>query len=73
MNLMSAFANFARTGNPNNDRMPGWKPYDTAARTTMLIDATCEAATDWRGDALREVSTLKIDPFNRAALYKYES
>jgi para-nitrobenzyl esterase len=39
----------------------------------MLIDARCEAATDWRGDALREVSTLKIDPFNRAALYKYES
>ncbi|KAB1127231.1 carboxylesterase/lipase family protein [Neorhizobium galegae] len=73
MNLMSAFANFARTGNPNNDRMPEWKPYDTAARTAMLIDATCEAATDWRGDALREVSTLKIDPFNRAALYKYES
>ncbi|CAN7279181.1 carboxylesterase/lipase family protein [Neorhizobium tomejilense] len=73
MNLMSAFASFARTGNPNNDRMPKWKPYDTAARTTMLIDAKCEAATDWRGDALREVSTLKIDPFNRAALYKYES
>jgi para-nitrobenzyl esterase len=39
----------------------------------MLIDARCEAATDPRGDALRGVSTLKIDPFNRAALYKYES
>ncbi|WP_256386071.1 hypothetical protein [Neorhizobium sp. T7_12] len=39
----------------------------------LLIDAKCEAATDWQGDGLREVSTLKIDPFNRAALYKYES
>ncbi|MGO4569588.1 carboxylesterase/lipase family protein [Rhizobium sp. 2YAF20] len=72
MNLMSAFVNFARTGNPSNDRMPEWKPYGTTTRTTMLVDAKCEAAGDWRGDALREVSTLKIDPFNRAALYKYE-
>ncbi|WP_246648003.1 MULTISPECIES: carboxylesterase/lipase family protein [Rhizobium] len=73
MNLMAAFVSFARTGNPNNARMPDWKPYDTTTRTTMLVDATCETASDWRADALREVSTLMIDPFNRAALYRYEA
>ncbi|MBY5591587.1 carboxylesterase/lipase family protein [Rhizobium leguminosarum] len=71
MNMMSAFVSFARTGNPNNDRMPEWRPYDSDTRTTMLINETCEAASDWRGDGLREVSDLKIDPFNRAALYQY--
>ncbi|WP_261336565.1 carboxylesterase/lipase family protein [Rhizobium leguminosarum] len=73
MNLMAAFVSFARTGNPNNARMPDWKPYDTTTRTTMLVDATCETASDWRADAPREVSTLMIDPFNRAALYRYEA
>ncbi|MEI1251189.1 carboxylesterase/lipase family protein [Rhizobium aouanii] len=71
MNMMSAFVNFARTGNPNNERLPEWKPYDSATRTTMLIDASCEAASDWRGDARRAIADLKIDPFNRAALYRY--
>ncbi|EJL22724.1 carboxylesterase/lipase family protein [Novosphingobium sp. AP12] len=73
LNIMAAFVAFARTGNPNNARMPKWEAYDTATRTTMLIDEKCTADPDWRGDALKEISTLKIDPFNRAALYKYEA
>lgn len=73
MNLMSAFVNFARTGNPNNDRMPEWKPFDNSTRMTMLVDAECRAVSDWRGDATRAISDLKIDPFNRAALYRYDA
>ncbi|MBO0144630.1 carboxylesterase/lipase family protein [Agrobacterium sp. Ap1] len=73
MNMMSAFVSFARTGDPNNDRMPEWKPYDATTRASMLINARCIAASDWRGEARREVADLKIDPFNRAALYKYDA
>ncbi|MGO7591712.1 carboxylesterase/lipase family protein [Rhizobium leguminosarum] len=72
MNMMSAFVNFARTGNPNNDRMPEWKPYDADTRVSMMINARCEAASDWRGEARRAIADLTIDPFNRAALYRYE-
>ncbi|MBY3416329.1 carboxylesterase/lipase family protein [Rhizobium laguerreae] len=73
MNMMSAFVSFARTGNPNNDRMPEWNPYDETTRASMLIDAGCEAASDWRGAARRAIADLTIDPFNRAALYRYEA
>lgn len=71
-NLMAAFVNFARTGNPNNKRMPAWQPYDGGTRTTMRINAKCETASDYRGAARLAVADLKIDPFNRAALYRYE-
>jgi para-nitrobenzyl esterase len=29
---------FARTGNPNNPKIPEWKPYDSKVRNTMVID-----------------------------------
>ena len=73
MNMMSAFVSFARTGNPNNKRMPEWSPYNSETRTTMLINAECEAVRDWRGAARKAIMDLKIDPFNRAALYRYET
>ena len=34
----SAWAAFARTGNPSNPGMPAWKPYDSETRYTMLVD-----------------------------------
>lgn len=71
LNMMAAFVAFARTGDPNNDRMPPWRPYDTQTRTTMLINAQCRAASDFRSAASREIADLRIDPFNRSALYRY--
>jgi para-nitrobenzyl esterase len=71
LNLMSAFVNFARTGNPNNSRLPNWQPYGSGSRTTMVIDTQCNAVNDRRGAALAAIANLKIDPFNRAALYRY--
>lgn len=38
----------------------------------MRVNARCEAVSDYRGAARIAVVDLKIDPFNRAALYKYE-
>ena len=45
LNTMAAFVSFARSGDPNNERMPAWRPYDQKTRDTMLIDAQCEAVT----------------------------
>jgi len=36
----------------------------------MLINAPCRAMNDYRGPARLAISDLKIDPFNRAALYR---
>lgn len=72
LNMMSAFVAFARDGDPNNARMPEWGPYNTETRVTMQINAECEATEDYRGAAREAVTGLRIDPFNRAALYRYE-
>jgi len=71
-NLMAAFVAFARTGNPNNPRMPEWRPYDTATRATMTIDTKCRAVNDFRGSDRVASSELRLDPFNRAALFTYK-
>ncbi len=71
LNMMAAFVSFARSGDPSNDRMPAWRPYDRRTRTTMLINATCRAVSDYRGAATRAIRDLTIDPFNRAGLYRY--
>ena len=34
----SAWAAFARTGNPSNPYMPVWRPYDSETRYTMCVD-----------------------------------
>lgn len=72
LNMMSAFVAFARNGDPNNGRMPEWAPYDTETRVTMQINAECAVTPDYRGAAREAVLGLRIDPFNRAALYQYE-
>ncbi|CAN5551064.1 carboxylesterase/lipase family protein [soil metagenome] len=71
LNMMSAFVSFARTGNPNNARMPTWGPYDATSRTTMLINEVCATASDYRGVELAAVAGLAVDPFDRAA-YRYK-
>jgi para-nitrobenzyl esterase len=70
-NLMAAFVAFARTGNPNNPRMPQWRPYDVATRTTMVVDVNCRAVDDFLGADRRAGADLRMDPFNRDALVVY--
>jgi para-nitrobenzyl esterase len=48
-NLMSAFVAFARSGDPNNARMPAWKAYDTASRPTMVVNQNCRMVNDYLG------------------------
>ncbi|MFT3721547.1 carboxylesterase/lipase family protein [Pseudorhodoferax sp.] len=62
-NLMAAFAAFARNGDPNNPRMPPWKPYDTATRATMVVDEACRLVHDFHGhDRLASAALPCADP-----------
>lgn len=44
--VMDTWLAFARTGNPNNARLPDWAPYDAATRTTMIFDNECGPVSD---------------------------
>jgi para-nitrobenzyl esterase len=45
-NMSSAWAAFARTGNPNGGGLPYWAPYRLADRATMLLDRSSELVRD---------------------------
>lgn len=73
-NLASAFVAFARTGNPNNPRMPAWQPYDSARRTSMVIDVQCRSADDYHSAARSASARLPVldgPTLNRGLLYDY--
>lgn len=69
--MMNAFINFARSGNPNNQYLPTWSPYNPSTQTVMVINKDSHAENKWREAVSQEIADLKIDPFNRSALYRY--
>lgn len=44
--MMGAWHAFMKTGNPNHDGLPPWKPYDAKDHPTMIFDNTCRLAND---------------------------
>ncbi|MHA1729220.1 MAG: carboxylesterase/lipase family protein [Promethearchaeota archaeon] len=44
--MMDCWINFARSGNPNHNGIPDWKPYDLDKRTTLLFDKEIKMAED---------------------------
>jgi para-nitrobenzyl esterase len=44
--VSSAFASFARTGNPNTGGLPNWPQFDTKTRATMAFNNDCEVLDD---------------------------
>ncbi len=46
----TAWTTFAKTGNPNNPKLPNWAPYETAQRATMIFDNDVRAENDPRGE-----------------------
>jgi para-nitrobenzyl esterase len=69
-NVMSAYVAFARTGNPNNPRLPEWKPYNAQTRPTMTFNVVCEAIDDFRGGDRIASADLRLD-LSRRPLLKY--
>jgi para-nitrobenzyl esterase len=51
--MAALWCNFARTGVPEHEAVPAWPPYDTATRSTMILDRVCRIEHDPRGDARR--------------------
>jgi para-nitrobenzyl esterase len=46
----SAWVSFAKTGDPNNPRIPSWPPYDATRRETMIFDTEVRVESDPRGE-----------------------
>ena len=51
---------FALSGNPNNELVSGWLPYDTETRNSMLIgaDGSWKNVTEYRSEAMEYMSEL---------------
>jgi para-nitrobenzyl esterase len=47
--LADTWIAFARTGNPNNPRVPEWPAYDVTSRPVMVLDESPELVHDARG------------------------
>jgi para-nitrobenzyl esterase len=46
----SAWVSFAKTGNPNNAKVPLWPAYDASRRATMVFDNETRVENDPRGE-----------------------
>lgn len=48
--MSETFIQFARTGDPNNRKLPAWKPYTMTKRETMVFDVPPHLELDPRGE-----------------------
>jgi para-nitrobenzyl esterase len=51
--MSAAWIAFARTGNPNHDKLPHWPQYDLASRANMVFNTHSHVVKDY-GNAARE-------------------
>jgi para-nitrobenzyl esterase len=51
--LLSAWVNFAATGDPNGAGVPAWAPYDVARDNALELGGSFEEIRDWRAPQLR--------------------
>lgn len=56
--MQTAWANFARSGNPNNAGLPDWPEYNTHVRPTMIFDTVCRVECDPAGLERRAQAAL---------------
>jgi carboxylesterase type B len=54
----SAWAAFARTGDPTGRHMPRWLPYEPERRYTMMIQYNSELVSNYRAEALELAGKL---------------
>jgi para-nitrobenzyl esterase len=51
--LASAWVAFAKTGDPNNDKLPHWPAYDATNRSTLVLNVDTKVENDPRGEMRR--------------------
>jgi para-nitrobenzyl esterase len=56
--MQTAWANFARSGNPSHAGLPDWPHYDAQTRRTMIFDTDCRVASDPAGAERRAQAAL---------------
>lgn len=56
--MSTAWATFARTGNPSHPGMPEWKPFTVEGRETMVLNIESRLVPDYKGEELRAVNEL---------------
>jgi para-nitrobenzyl esterase len=55
--MRSAWAAFARTGDPGHPGLPAWPPYTRSDRATMVLDHECRLEPDPRRERRRALSS----------------
>lgn len=48
--INSYWTNFAKTGNPNNDGLPSWKPFTSATLATQVLNSNTESVMGVKND-----------------------
>lgn len=56
--MCATWAAFARTGNPSNELLGDWTPYNATARPTMIFDKECRVENDPRGELRKLMLTF---------------
>ncbi|HEX7081677.1 MAG TPA: carboxylesterase family protein [Gammaproteobacteria bacterium] len=59
--VSSAFASFARTGNPATDELPEWPAFDLERRATMIFDNECRVVDDPHGAEREALAALRAE------------
>jgi len=58
--MSSAWAAFARTGNPNVKGLPNWPAYNAETRATMFFDNECKVVNDPRREARLALGSVQL-------------
>jgi len=59
--VSGAFAAFARSGDPNHDAIPEWKPFEQRDRTTLIFDNDTRALSDPHGAERKAIAAILGD------------
>lgn len=61
--MSEAWVNFARTGNPNTEKLPAWEPYTAKDGATMIFNNQCEIRHNHDKELLEIVMAFPVRGF----------
>jgi para-nitrobenzyl esterase len=59
--ISETYIAFAKTGDPNNPKLPHWPPYDLAHRSTMVFDKVSKVVDDPRSEPRKMFSQVPYE------------